>query len=271
MKHYGILAYPASHSKSPEIHNAAFQDKNIDAIFERYEVAPKNLNTFFDQKIRRTNDIQGLAVSVPHKERVIPLLDQADEAAKKIGAVNTVYWQNEKLCGTNTDYLGFSQALREHYDVEGKKILLCGAGGSARAVIYALQNDYADQIILVNRTVEKAQQLAMHFGVQWKNLEDVRPEEYNFVINTTSLGMKGENEGVSPLPRDFWRAHLHAFDLVYTPKKTQFLKDAETAGARAYSGEKMLLYQAMEQFTIWTGEEAPREVMEQALQESMSS
>lgn len=269
MKTYGILAYPAAHSKSPQMHNAAFQHCSIDATFERYEIPPAELNTFFDQNFKQNQKISGLAVSVPHKERVIEFLDETDEAAKKIGAVNTIYCTggaNSRLQGANTDWIGFSRALREHYDVAGQKVLVLGAGGAARAVVYALLQDNADQIIIANRTESKARELAAYFHVQWKNIEDIYPQEYSLVINTTSLGMKGEHEGKSPLPADFWRAHLQAFDLVYTPRETQFLQDAQAAGAQAYSGEKMLLYQGMEQFTLWTGQEAPERVMWEALQ-----
>ncbi len=262
---FGIFAFPAAHSKSPEMHLAAFQKLGIEANFERYEIPPKGLNTFFDQCFRKEQKINGLAVSIPHKEAVIPLLDEIDAAAKKIGAVNTIFWKEEKLWGTNTDWTGFSHALREHYDVEDQKVLVLGAGGAARAVVYALIQDRADQIIVANRHAEKAQELALHFGVQWKEMDDLHPEEYDLVVNTTPLGMKGEHEGAAPLPAAFWRSHLTAFDIVYTPKETKFLREARKAGATAISGEKMFLYQGMEQFRIWTGKEAPKEVMEGAI------
>jgi len=262
---FGILAFPAAHSRSPEMYLAAFQQLKITASFERYAIAPPELNTFFDQNFRTARKIDGLAVSIPHKEAVIPLLDMIESAAQKIGAVNTVYWQEDKLCGANTDAIGFSQALREHFEVEGQKVLVLGAGGAARAVIYALLQDRADQIIIVNRSVEKARELAREFGVQWKTLEDLRPEEYELVINTTPLGMTGAHEEESPLPADFWRAHLTAFDIVYTPRKTKFLREAEAAGAQIISGEKMFLYQGMAQFEILTEQKAPREAMKKAI------
>lgn len=266
MDHYGILAYPAAHSRSPQMHTVAFETLEIDAVFERYEIPPDELNTFFDQNFRKNRRIQGLAVSIPHKESIIPLLDTIDAAAKKIGAVNTVYWQEEKLCGTNTDFLGFSRALGESYAGEGKKVLVLGAGGAARAIIYALLQDGADQVIIANRTEDKAAQLAQEFHVQWKPLNELFASEYDLVVNTTALGMKGESENISPLPADFWRAHLTAFDIVYTPLQTRFLKDAATAGAQALSGEKMFLYQGMAQFELWTGREAPLESMRNSIE-----
>ncbi len=265
MLHYGILAHPVSHSQSPQMHTAAFKHRGVDAVFKRYDISPESLNTFFDQNFKKARNIEGLAVSIPYKETVIEFLDKTDESAQKIGAVNTVYWKEKRLCGTNTDWIGFSQSLAEQYDVEAKKVLILGAGGVARSIIFALREQRADQIIIVSKTENSAAGLAHEFGVQWKKPEALQPEEYQLVINTTPLGMMGKYEKISPLPQDFWRSHLTAFDAVYTPEKTRFLRDAELAGSRIISGKNMFLYQGMEQFKIWIGKNAPEKVMQNAI------
>lgn len=264
MKHFGIVAYPASHSKSPQMHQAAFDHLSIDATFDRHEIKPQQLPQFITQRVRSEPRIEGLAVSLPHKQSIIPLLDKIDESAQKIGAVNTVFWDDQKLCGTNTDWIGCSRSLAEQYDVTDTKVLVLGAGGAARSVVYALIRDGADQIIIANRTDQTAQHMAHDFGVQWKSLSDLHPEEYHLVINTTPLGMKGTHPSLSPLPSEFWRAHLTAYDIVYTPLQTQFLLDAHNAGAKTISGQKMFVYQGMAQFELWTGKQAPQSVMQNA-------
>ncbi|MBI5414416.1 shikimate dehydrogenase [Candidatus Peregrinibacteria bacterium] len=266
MKHYGILAFPTGHSRSPEMQNAAFQHLKIDAVFERYEIPPEKLAEFFQENFRKERKIEGLAVSIPHKESILPFLGLIDEAAKKIGAVNTVFWNDGKICGTNTDWVGFSKSLKEEYDVRGKRVLILGAGGVARAIIYALIKSKAEKVVIANRTEEKAKKLAEEFGVEWKTISDCDPDEFDLIVNATPIGMRGKFEGISPLSNYFWKAHHTAFDVVYTPEETQFLKDAKKSGAQTISGKKMFLFQGMAQFKIWTGENAPESIMIQALQ-----
>ncbi len=266
MKKYGILAYPAGHSKSPEMHTAAFQYFGISASYDRYEISPEKLREFLNDHFRISKVLDGLSVSIPHKETIIPFLDGIESEAEKIGAVNTVFWKGDLLFGTNTDYSGFSRALREEYEVEGKRALVIGAGGASRAVIVALLRDHAECITVSGRTPEKAKHLADHFQVRCQVLEELSPDDFDLIINATPLGTKGEFQLNSPVPDDFWQSHHTAFDLVYNPEKTRFLKEAFSHGATAISGKSMFIFQGMEQFRIWTGKEPPKEVMEGALQ-----
>lgn len=265
MKRFGILAYPASHSRSPEMHNAAFHALKIDALFEKYEIPPEKLQEFLEEKVRGEKKINGLAVSIPHKETIIPFLDTVDDSVQAIGACNTVYWKNNQLCGTNTDSYGFSKALSDTYNVTGKNILVVGAGGAARAVVYALLQDNAGSITITNRTKEKGRNFAQDFAVSFQEKGELEPEQYDLIVQTTPLGMQGGYEKISPLPSSFWRENHTAFDIVYTPEKTQFLLDAEGAGGTIISGKNMFLCQGMKQFEIWTGEKAPETIMRESI------
>ncbi|MEI7510672.1 MAG: shikimate dehydrogenase [Candidatus Peregrinibacteria bacterium] len=260
---FGILAYPASHSLSPALHTAGFLAWGFPGKYERFEIAPENLDEFFAKRVM-SGEISGLSVSVPHKEVVIKYLDTLNPAAQKIGAVNTIFWRNGKLVGDNTDGTGFLKSLTEKFEIRGKTALVLGAGGATRAILYALENAGVSQIFLWNRTVEKAQKLAEEFKTVEThcNASLQNPKTIDLVINTTSLGMTGAYENESPIPKTFWNDHHTALDIVYTPQKTRFLREAESAGAKIISGEKMFLYQGMAQFEIFTGLNAPEEEME---------
>jgi shikimate dehydrogenase len=289
MKIFGILAYPVYHSLSPQMHNSAILEEKMDAMYTRFGIAPPHLEKFFLENFRESQKISGLSVSVPHKETCQQFLDEIDEAGKKIGAVNTIFWKkndekdsNKKniLCGTNTDYLGFAKSLAEHYDISQKKILVLGAGGATKAILYALENMQNTKnkkispakISLWNRSTEKAQKLAEIFSVKVvsgsaENLEKIS-DQFDLVINTTSLGMEGEFENVSPLPKNFWKKSHTAFDIVYTPLGTKFLRECRAAGGTGISGEKMLLFQGIAQFEIFSGKKVSQEtqeVMERAI------
>ncbi len=256
---FGILAYPASHSFSPAMHNAAFQFLHLPFRYGRFEISPENLGSFFENL---PENIQGLSVSVPHKETCMEFLDHVDEAAQKIGAVNTIVREGGKLKGYNTDYLGFIESLLEHFDPHQKTVLVLGAGGASRAVVYGLVESGAKKVCVWNRTPEKAKELAKEMGVEWA--EDVfsLQDEVDLVVNTTSLGMKGKTEGKSAIDASFWKAHHTAYDIVYTPTNTKFLVDAATAGSLAISGERMLSFQATHQVALFTGKSVPVDILE---------
>jgi len=262
MKIYGILAFPAGHSLSPPMQNAAFVAKKIDAEFLRFEIAPEDLAEFI-AKVRHEK-IAGLAVSLPHKENIIPLLDEVSETARAIGAVNTVFWKAEKLCGENTDAEGFWRAISEKFlEKSEKKAAIVGAGGAARALVFAL-HEQGFSVTIVNRTPERAQKLAEEFSVSWEHIEEFSAEKYDLVANASSAGLRNPNE--SPLLEKSWKGFSGiAFDAVFDPLVTKFLRDAQNAGAEIITGEKMLLFQGMRQFEIWTGKKAPREEMQKAL------
>lgn len=258
-KQFAVIGHPISHSKSPQLHQAGFQEFNIDAQFEAVDVSPENLGPFIKKIV--PNSFEGVAVTIPHKETVLPYLDMVTEAASEIGAVNTLYKKEGKLCGTNTDGLGALRALETITKLEGKRVLILGAGGASRAIIYALKKSGAD-ILIYNRTFSKAEKIAKHFEVlALESFEDIIPENFDIIINTTSVGL---NELKSPLPADFWLPQHIGFDIVYTPLQTQFLEDCEKAGGQTITGDKMLVHQALAQFQIWHEQDLEPAIMEQA-------
>lgn len=268
---YGILAYPAGHSLSPVMHNSAFKAIGIDATYEVFEIEPEKFDAFMnglkegsvgqDTTVPAAFDIKGLSVSLPYKEEVMKYLDEISDECKEIGACNTILIRDGKLFGFNTDYIGAVKALTEKAsDLSGKKIILLGAGGAARAVLYGIMKAGADCVVL-NRTVEKGEELAKEFGVSYGRLDDIpKYLDYDILINSTSFLVPGEK-------CDGFRGVV--FDIVYKPLFTPLLRYAAKHGCEIITGDKMLLYQAFEQFKIFTGEKAPEDVMKRALEEKL--
>lgn len=266
---FGILAYPAAHSLSPAMHTAAFQELGIDAKYEFFEVPPEGLEDFI-QRVRKEK-IAGLSVSIPHKEKIIPLLDDVEYSAKKIGAVNTVLWKNEKLFGINTDFLGAQLALTKDAKIEliAKKVVLLGGGGAARAVVHGLLG-YKCKISVITREAWEFEGLQKDFGDRIEkfdfiqNLDSYDPE---ILINATPLGMKGEFEGKSFVDPKYFENHKPlVFDIVYNPRETQLLKDAKAAECKTLEGAKMFIWQGASQFKEWFPQNLPPfEVMEKAV------
>jgi len=209
-------------------------------------------------------NFDGVAVTIPHKETVRNFIDLETEAAAKIGAVNTLFKQDGVICGTNTDGVGALKALQtEIHNIKDKKVLILGAGGASRAIIFALKTAEAE-IFIWNRTEEKAQNLAEEFEVNFlekDHLQAVVFAKFDIIINATSVGLK---EWKSVVPEDFWQSHQIAFDIVYDPLETKFLSDAADHGAKVVTGDKMLCFQAIEQFKIWHGVEPELEIFERA-------
>ncbi len=252
-KTFGILAYPAGHSLSPAMHNAAFAELGIDAEYKFFEKSPEELENFIREV--REKHIDGLSVSIPHKEKIIPLLDEVEDSAKKIGAVNTVFWRDGKLLGANTDWIGFLMALNFPKDIKKTEVVLLGGGGAARAIVYGLLENKCE-VTVVTREAWEFEGLKKDFGDRIKydfiqNLNDHNPD---ILINSTPLGMKGKFEGMSFVdPRWFEKHQPLIFDIVYNPRETQLLKDARTAGCETIEGLNMLVHQAVFQFEKFTG------------------
>lgn len=259
---YGLLAHPAAHSLSPVMHNAAFKALSIDATFEAFDVPPNQLAAFMNDH----RDVMGYAVSTPHKQTIGTLLDGIDAVAQNIGAVNTVYTKNGKRYGTNTDAGGFLRALQESIpSLAGKRVVVIGAGGVARAVVATLI-PLVDSVTIINRTITHGVALAKLFGCRYGGkIEDLTTETPDVIINATSVGMSGSDEA-EIVPQDFLKAQTLVFDLVYHPNGlTHLIKEAMIAGCPTITGDKMLLYQGTLQFEIWTGQPAPEAVMSAAL------
>ena len=270
MDFFGILASPAGHSLSPLLHNSVFAAEKILAAYHRHDITPEKLSDFM-MEWKKNDSQKGLSVSIPHKETIISYVDTLTDAAQSIGAVNTVYKHDGKMIGDNTDWVGFSKSLKEQYDVSEKSVLVLGAGGATKAIVYALEQSNAKHIYIWNRTDEKASQLAFEFGGSCTSISDPSAvkNDVSLVINTTSLGMSGKNEKFSPLPESFWNDSHAGYDIVYTPKKTVFLCDCEKKGGKSISGEDMLLYQAVEQSMVFVPLDAKREEREKIMKNAL--
>ncbi len=212
----------------------------------------------------RALGIRGFGVSMPYKQAIIPLLDALDVQASRIGAVNTVVNEEAGITGHNTDAYGAVRAIEEEIHIVGQRVLLLGAGGAARAVAHGVR-DKGAELTIANRDRDKAEALAVETGAHAAGLDEAtRAGEYAIVINATSKGM-GEVDRASPIPEAALREGQVVMDIVYKPIETELILAARRRGARAIHGGRMLLHQAARQFELYTGHEAPLEVMEAAL------
>ena len=275
----GIFGHPIGHSISPPMHNAAFQNAGIDALYEAWDTTPDHLAAGVDGL--RSAECLGANVTVPHKQAVMEHLDEIDDLATRIGAVNTIVNQSGRLTGTNTDALGFINSLRVEAgtEVRGLRVVLIGAGGAARAAAYALSDENASLITIGNRTAGRAASLAEElqesgaatdaFGISDSDFLTAC-QHADLIVNSTSVGMlHGPAEGQSPIPIEVIRPGCTVYDMVYNPTSTPLLVDAEKAGAQAVGGLPMLVYQGAEAWKLWTGREAPVEVMFKEAKEAL--
>lgn len=261
----GVVLHPAGHTRSPAMHNAAFRALGIDAAYLAFDVAPEHLRAAVAGA--RSLGVRQLAVSLPHKEAVIPLLDEVDGVARRIGAVNTVTLRGDRLCGDNTDWIGAVRALERETKLSGRKAVVLGAGGSARAVVYGLLERGA-RVTVLNRTPARAEALAADLGAEAAGpLQDLADTPHEVLVNTTTVGLRGDT---SPVPAAALAANAVVMDAVYDPQKTRLLLDAEERGARTIPGKWMLVYQAAEQLTLWAGRAAPIDVMAAAFDAARS-
>lgn len=259
-----IIGDPINHSLSPRMHNFGYVVLGIDKanLFIPVRVKNKNLKKFI--KAVKTLGINGISVTSPHKETIINYLDNLDEDAKKIVAVNTVLNKAGKLTGYNTDWVGAITALEKRTDLKSKGVAIIGAGGVARAIIFGLIKKGA-KVKIFNRSLEKAKILAKEFGVEWgEDMEEIKG--YDIIINATSVGM---NEDKSLISEDLLNKNQIVFDIIYSPKETKLIKEARGKGAQVIYGYEMLLYQGVEQFKLYTGLEAPVKEMEKTLVEGL--
>ncbi len=256
---YGILGNPVTHSLSPAMHNAALVASGIDAVYLPFP-APDIASAV--DGIRGLG-IQGVSVTIPHKESVMALLDSIDPVAVNIGAVNTVINKDGALTGLNTDWLGATRALEEKIDLKGAKAVILGAGGSARAIGFGLLEKGAS-FTLCSRTESRGRALAHALGCPWISLTEGDKLSGDILINATSVGMVPDIEK-SPLPEGIVSRFKVVMDIVYAPMKTRLLQEAEESGCEIINGLEMLLYQGVEQFELWTGKPAPVAVMREAL------
>ncbi len=260
---YGVVGWPVAGSLSPPMHEAAFARIGREASYQRFEVPPEELDDFLTAA--RLREVAGLNVTVPLKERVVPLLDSLDEAAHRIGAVNTIRREGDQLVGANTDWMGATRALLRVTPLSGKRVTVLGAGGSARAVLHGLR-EHGARATVIARNDRKAAAIAARFDAGWMAAAAIGEAAGDVLVNTTPVGMDADR---SPAPADTVRRHRVVFDLVYRPARTRLLVDAEAAGAIPLPGLPMLVHQAAASFAIWTGTPATdaTEIMREAAEE----
>ena len=266
---YGVIGWPLGQSLSPLIHNTAFEALGREAVYLRWEIAPERLAAFVDSF--RLLRMRGCSVTIPHKVAIMPHLDEISEAARAVGAVNTLYWRDDRLCGENTDVTGFMQPLLARDLPRDMPVLLLGAGGAARAAAAGLHAHGFSACSICTPSDRTHLPLAEAFGMQavaWQDRHDVPA---GLIINATPLGMRGKAEDETPY--DFAPARAQgrtglAYDIVYNPLRTRFLAGAEAAGWQTLGGLEMFHAQADAQFFLWTGEHLPataRQALEAAL------
>jgi len=267
MRRCYLLGYPVGHSMSGVMHNAAFRHLDLDVEYSLRGVAPGGLARFIREELTR-GDVAGANVTVPHKVAVMGLVDELGKEAEEIGAVNTIVNDGGCLRGHNTDGVGAERALSEAYgSLGGARVVLLGAGGAAMALAHYLSRE-AESLVILNRDPLKARLLAEKTRggaeVTWGGLGKIDLGGADILVNSTPVGMHPDT-CESPVEPRLLHGGLLVFDLVYNPVKTRLLRDAEAAGARTMSGVPMLVYQGAEAFRLWTGREAPAEVMRKAV------
>jgi shikimate dehydrogenase len=266
-----LIGHPVAHSLSGAMQQAAFDKAGIDARYELWDRAPIALPDAIAEV--RGDGFLGANVTIPHKERVVPLIDKLTEEAQATGAVNTLTREGRRLVGHNTDVPGFVVALDKLVGRQRmpRQAVILGAGGGSRAVVYGLIRAGFQRVVIFNRHLHRAEGLVKHFGksashmdlkaMPWhESIIESELAKTKVLINATSIGL---NADVSPVPGEVLTGDLLVLDLIY--KRTRLLRDAESAGAMAMDGETMLLHQGAAAFSLWTGSPAPLEVMAEAL------
>ena len=249
MKKYLVIGNPITHSLSPELHNYWIKENGINGIYNKEKLNEEDLKELF-LKIKN-KEINGANITVPFKRDVIAYLDQLSLEAEKTQSVNTVYLKKDKIIGHNTDIDGFELAIKDaNYNVEGKRVLILGAGGVVPSIIFALYKMKVLSITISNRTKSKAENLKSLFNdleiVDWGEASN-----FDMVINATSIGLNKEDK----LNLDFSKFQSSEFfyDVIYNPKETNFLKNGKNLGKKIENGKKMFIYQAAKAFKIWHG------------------
>ncbi|GBC92075.1 Shikimate dehydrogenase (NADP(+)) [bacterium HR15] len=263
----GVLGYPVRHSLSPLMHNAAFRHLGLNWVYLAFEVPPESLADAV--RGMRALGIRGLNLTIPHKEASLALVDALTPAAQAIGAVNTLFWDEGRLIGDNTDAEGFLRAVRSAGCALGGMALVLGAGGAARAVVYALKS-IGCPVVLANRTPERGRALGHALGVEQVlplTQEALRPlmPQVQLVVNCTPVGMEPDIDTMPDVPLDALPSGAWVCDLVYRPVQTRLLRTAQQRGCLTIDGLGMLVYQGALAFERWTGIPAPLEIMREAL------
>lgn len=272
----GIIGDPIEHTVSPAMHNAAFRHLGLDFVYVPFKVKSENLELAI-QGMKALN-IRGLNVTIPHKVAVMPFLNEVDSLSEKIGSVNTIVNRDSELKGHNTDAAGFWYALQaEEIMPAGKKVVVLGAGGASRAIVFMLA-DRGAELTIMNRTQSRAQALAnmasnafrkdiKALELSQKNLK-LAIKEAEILVNTTSIGMSPDDEE-TPVPARLLKSSLFVFDIIYNPQQSRLLTEARKIGARTVGGMEMLVQQGAAAFELWTGQKPPINIMRNAAIKAM--
>ena len=247
MKKYLVIGNPIEHSLSPKLHNYWIKKNNIDAVYDKKQLNKVDIDNIILEV--KNGKIDGINVTIPFKQSVIPFLDELTPLAKEAQSVNTIFKENNKIIGHNTDIGGFELALKYiNYDVKDKKIFILGAGGVVPSIILSLKKMGVSRIILSNRTKKKAEDLKKIYQdieiVDWGEIAD-----FNIIINATSVGLKSDDE-IKLDYTDIGPNKLF-YDVIYNPKQTNFLSKAKKFGNQIENGKMMFIYQAHQAFAIW--------------------
>ncbi len=289
MKYLGVIGDPGKESLSPSFQQAALDHLRLDIVYEAWPTPPEGLA----QRVKglRAPAVLGANVTIPHKEAILPMMDELDDLVRRVGAVNTVVNREGRLCAYNTDVAGFLRALREagQFDPAGARALVAGAGGAARAVVTALIQAGAARVIVINRTFSRASKLVEDLRAADGATElQALPDAYlswssaalgaDLLVNCTSIGSdsiaatkQDPEEADSPVPAEVIRSGVLVYDLIYRPAETPLMAAARRRGARVLGGLPMLVYQGAESFRLWTGREAPVEVMFEAARKALAA
>lgn len=275
-----MFGYPVAHSLSPAMHNAAFAALRLSYIYIPFPVSPDALGSAI--RSLPALGIVGVNLTIPHKEAVLPFLDVITDEAREVGAVNTVHCIEGRLLGDNTDGRGFYEPLREMgLSLKGKQVVVLGAGGAARSVVFRLLREEA-HVILTNRTPERAERLAQDAAdAGYGGVQVIRGEVEGelrdaiagaeLLVHTTRVGMHPTTDALPPVPLEAFHPNLLVYDLVYNPVETRLLREARTRGCRTLTGVKMLVYQGAVAFERWTGLWPPTDLMETAVREGLQA
>ena len=271
----GLMGHPVEHSFSPPMHNEAFDALNMDYAYVAFDVNPNDLKSAIEGA--ESLNIKGFNVTIPHKVDVMQYLDELDEVARLIGAVNTIDFKNLK--GYNTDGIGAVKAIEEVTSIKNKNVVVAGAGGASRAISFYIAKYGAESLTILNRNEVKAESLASDVSDSGL-IGEVASDSINAIgnymegadvlIDTTPLGMHPNISDEPIVKADMMDEDLVVFDAVYNPNETVLIKEAIKANAKPVYGIKMLLYQGAESFKIWTGKTAPVDVMEKALRNTLN-
>lgn len=271
----GLIGHPVEHSFSPPMHNAAFDALNMDYAYVAFDVNPNDLKSAIEGA--ESLNIKGFNVTIPHKVDVMQYLDELDEVARLIGAVNTIDFKNLK--GYNTDGIGAVKAIEEVTSIKNKNVVVAGAGGASRAISFYIAKYGAESLTILNRNEVKVESLASDVSdsgligeVAYDSINAIGNymEGADVLIDTTPLGMHPNINDEPIVKADMMDEDLVVFDAVYNPNETVLIKEAIKANAKPVYGIKMLLYQGAESFKIWTGKTAPVDVMEKALRNTLN-